>query len=206
MYTGMADTALSVEQLTGQVAAGVVPGVLASGAAASAAAGGSGLIIGLAPALAIPIIGAAIAGVTALIGIFMAKNAQYHAQETATTQIVDQAEKLLQQNLAAWNASNKTQSEQRQAMQNFADVWAQVVKACDQQAYGDPGQRCIHDRERGGQWPWPVYYLDPIANDPNVQPDPSPVNAVLSSLGIQQGGSMIPLLLAGLAIFAVAEL
>lgn len=215
MYTrGMrglsAGTALQIEQISGQIAAGVVPGVLASSAAASAAAGGAGTILGLAPAIAVPVVGAAIAGVTALVGIFMSRNAQYHAQETATTQIVDQAEKLMQQNLAAWQASDKYASEQAQAIKNFNDIWSQVVAACNQQQYGDPGQRCIHDRERGGRWPWPEYYLDPIANDPDVQPDPSPVDSTLAELGLAPGaaggfGKLLPWLLVGGLILAVAD-
>jgi len=198
---------LALETLGGNIAAGVVPGVLASGAAASAAAGGAGTILGMSVGLAVPVIGAAIAGVTALIGMWISSNAKYHAQETATTKIVDEAEKFMQQNLDAWNQSQKTRSEQAQAVANFNAIWAQVVQACNQQQYGDPGQRCIHDRERGGQWPWPVYYLDPIQNDPNVQPDPvasaaSGVEGALSSL--TSGGSWIPIaLIAGLLLAAV---
>lgn len=203
MYTGsgLAGPALQIEQITGQVAAGVVPGVLASGAAASAAAGGSGLILGMAPALAVPIIGAAIAGVTALVGIFMARNAQYHAQESATTHIVDEAEKLMKQNLEAWEQSGKSQAEQQQAAANFQAIWGQVEKACNQQAYGDPGQRCIHDRERGGRWDWPSYYLDPILNDPDVSANP------ISSLFGGAGGNsmMVPLAIAALVALAVAS-
>lgn len=205
-----AGTALQIEQISGQIAAGVIPGVLASGAAASAAAGGAGTILGMSVGLAVPVIGAAIAGVTALVGIFLAKNAAYHAQETATTKIVDQAEQLMKQNLAAWNASSKTRAEQQQAAANFEDLWSQVVKACNQPGYGDPGQRCIHDRERGGQWPWPEYYLDPIVNDPNVRENVTTLSSVEDMLGgrlLTDGSSpAFPLLLmGGLLLLAVAN-
>lgn len=204
-----AGTALQIEQISGQIAAGVIPGVLASGAAASAAAGGAGTILGMSVGLAVPVIGAAIAGVTALVGIFLARNAAYHAQETATTKIVDQAEQLMKQNLAAWNASSKTRAEQQQAAANFEDLWGQVVKACNQPGYGDPGQRCIHDRERGGQWPWPEYYLDPILNDPNVRENQTVLSEVDQAFtGLLPPGSSpaLPLLLmGGLLLLAVAN-
>jgi len=184
----------------GATTGAVLPSVLASQGIIGTVAAGS---------LAVPLIGAGIAAVTAVIGIFMARNAQYHAQETATTHIVDDAEKLMEQNLAAWQGSNKTASDQAQAIQNFNDIWGQVVAACSQQQFGDPGQRCIHDRERGGPWPWPEWYLDPIAEDPNVQPDP--VQGVVSGVesafqNVVGSGSNIPLLLAaGIALWVLAS-
>lgn len=211
MYTGMG-SALQIEQLSGQIAAGVVPGVLASSAISSAVAAGGAAstasILGMSVGLAVPVIGAAIAGVTALIGMWISANAKYHAQETATTKIVDQAQTFMQQNLDAWNQSQKTKSEQAQAIANFNAIWAQVVQACNQQQYGDPGQRCIHDRERGGRWPWPEYFLDPIQNDPNVQPDPvaSAVSGIESVLSGGVAGIPFPLLLiGGLALLAAVD-
>lgn len=211
MYTGLGtgeQTALQLESLGGNIAAGVVPGVLASGA--SVAAGGTGTILGMSVGLAVPVIGAAIAGVTALIGFWISSNAKYHAQETATTKIVDEAEQFMQKNLDAWNQSNKTQSEQQQAIANFNAIWAQVVQACNQQQYGDPGQRCIHDRERGGPYPWPTYYLDPIQNDPNVKPDPvqgavSGIESALTSGPIFAGIPFPLLLIGGLALLAAVD-
>ena len=52
----------------------------------------------------------------------------------ATTQIVNQAEVFLKQNLAAWQAlpaDQKTPATQQQALQNFDNVWAQVMQACN---------------------------------------------------------------------------
>jgi hypothetical protein len=209
MYTGLSGPLLSIESLGGNIAAGVVPAALAS--SATAAAGGvasSASILGMSLGVAVPVIGAAIAGVTAMIGIWISNNAKYHAQETATTHIVDEAEKFMQQNLDAWNQSQKTKSEQEQGIANYNAIWAQVVQACNQQQYGDPGQRCIHDRERGGKWPWPTYFLDPIANDPNVQPDPvqGAVSGIENALSGGVAGIPLPLLLiAGLMLVAVAE-
>ena len=200
MYTGLgAGTGIAVEQTIGGAASVAVPTLLVSQGVIGSVAAGS---------LAVPVIGAAIAAVTAVVGIFMARAAKYHAQEAATTQIVDQAEQLMKQNLAAWQASNKTQSEQAQAEANFQNIWTQVVNACSNPQFEDPGKRCIADRSRSGQWDWFSYYLDPIANDPNVQPDPvqGAVSGVTSAVeGAFQSGSPVPLLLAaGLALWAVS--
>lgn len=148
--------------------------------------------------LAIPVIGAAIAGVTTLVSLFMAKNAQANAQKTASTKIVDQAEQLMKQNVAAWQASNKTVAEQEQSVQNFDALWQQVVNACNRPELGGPGQRCIHDRERGGAWPWPEYYRDVIANDRDVRANPSPVSEMEQVFASVSGGSKaLPLMLMG---------
>jgi hypothetical protein len=161
-------------------------------------AANAGVIGGIeAGSLAVPLIGAAIAGVTALVSYFVSRNALYHQQESVTTQIVNQAEVLLKQNLSAWQSSTKNQSEQTAAENNFQTVWSQVIAACNRPNYGDPGQRCIHDREEGachytvaGATPgnppddcgnWFVWYLDPIRNDPEVVPDPSPLTTIASS-------------------------
>lgn len=179
-------------------------------------AANAGVIGGIeAGSLAVPIIGAAIAGVTALVSYFVSRNAQYHAQEAATTKIVNDAEVLMKQNLAAWQSSAKTQSEQLACEQNFETIWSEVVKACSNPQYGDPGGRCISDRQEGachytaaGATPgappdcgnWFVWYLDPIRNDPNVAPDPTGLESMLSSAPAISPGLIFAGLLAALAV------
>lgn len=199
----------------GQIAAGIVPGVLAS---TGAIAVGS---------LAIPVIGVAIAGVTLAVSLFLNRNAAYFAEEKGTTDIVNQAEVLMKQNLAAWNSSDKTIGEQDQAIANFNNIWSQVVQACSSSAYSQgsnstglsPGQRCVSDRQRGGQWDWFSYYYDPIAGDPNVKA--SNVGSQITNVGTgvmsivdnfaNSGGgglgSYLPLILLGVAgYFIVREI
>ena len=153
--------------------------------------------------LAVPVIGAAIAGVTLAVGLWM--NRMGPKQKVYTTRIVDEAEPLLVQNLDAWRRSPKHRSEQAAALQNFDAVWAAVVASCDRPEMGAPGQNCIRDRQRGSTkgYDWFALYRDPIANDPNVTADP--VDAFLS--GEWSGGqSVLPLLLiGGLALWAVAS-
>ena len=136
------------------------------GAIASAAITASGYsVFGLAPLVAVPVIGAAIAGITILVNIWLGGIARRNKQKDATTQIVNEAEPLLVQNRDAYLSSNQhTQGEKDQALYNFDAIWGQVVNACGSGAYADAGKRCLGDRQRGGQWDWFSYYRDPIAN------------------------------------------
>jgi hypothetical protein len=119
---------------------------------------------------AIPIVGPIIAGVTiALMAIFSRKGPK---QKVATTEIVNKVEPELQKNLAGYMSGPRTRSSQAQALENFKAGWAYVVEYCDTPAMGNPGKACVNDRNRGGQWDWWSYYYDPIANDPDVKPDP----------------------------------
>lgn len=115
--------------------------------------------------LTVPIIGAAVAGVTLLIGAWLSSIAKHNAEKTAATAIVNQAEPYLKQNLAAFlSINNPNQAEKDQALSNFDNIWSQVVQACGNSQLEDAGKRCISDRSPGGQWNWTGYYRDPIAN------------------------------------------
>lgn len=156
----------------GQIAAGVVPAVLASSAISAAGGTVGASILGMSLGVAVPVIGAAIAGVTLAVGMFLNRNSAYFARASAATHIVDEAETLLKNNLAAWQNSDKYRSEQAQALINFNNVWNGVVQACSNPQLEDQGKNCISERSRGGKWDWFSYYYDPIANDPNVKDDP----------------------------------
>lgn len=92
----------------------------------------------------------------------------------------NQAETLLQQNLAAYMAlpTPRPASAQQAAMQNFTNIWNGLVTACAGIS-GAAGQNCIGDRQEGachyqvnGQcWNWYTGYYLPIANDPNTYND-----------------------------------
>jgi hypothetical protein len=109
-----------------------------------------------------------------------------------------------------------------------------------QGALGAAGQRCVTDRQRGACtwkaspggwnadgtftpwgaagsgnacWNWFIGMRDPIANDPNVQPDPTPsvtsdVSSVVSSIPATVGGISTPLLIGGglLLAYLVSDL
>lgn len=150
----------------------------------------------------IPVIGTAIAAVGTVVGLFLNRASQ--RQKVATTQVVNEAEPLLQQNLSAWQHSGKTQSEQALSLSYFDKVWQAVYQRCSDPAMGDAGQRCIHEREAGGAAPWCpsstgcdwfTLYRNPIANDPDVIPDPGTVGggsvagSISSLLNFAGGGA-----------------
>jgi len=145
----------------------------------TAAAGGAGAIgVGSAgwAAVAVPIVGPAVAAVTMAI---LAKRQQNALNKRKATYVVDSLEPLLVQNRDAYLQGMRTVSAQAYAVQNFDDVWADVVQACSDPSLGDPGRRCISERQRGGQWDWFALYRDPIALDsPVADPVLTPASAV----------------------------
>lgn len=166
-------------------------------------AGGSGSIAATAwGTLAIPVIGAAVAGVT--IGLMLLYSRKGPKQKVATTKIVDQVEPLLEENLQGYLNGPRTRSAQEQALQNFLAGWQFVVDHCDIPEMGDPGQRCVSERTRGGKWDWYALYYDPIANDSSVKPDPTITEKVSEVLGggasslLSSKSSMLPVLALGL--------
>lgn len=217
------ETATKAVQTGTAVATPVLTGALAANAAATAAATGSAAtILGMSPALAVPVIGAAMVGVTvAVVGLI--KLAQGCGQTCiVTSQWANQAEDLLKQNLNAYLAlpTPRPKSAQNTAISNFHVIWEKLQQMCGQPGTGDAGVRCIQDRREGackwrdnsGQcWNWFIGYLNPIANDPHVADDSisaqasSAWSAVTGSGG--NLGSPLPLLLgAGLIIAAAVWL
>lgn len=158
--------------------------------------------MGVAPLVAIAI-PAIISGVTSAIGLLM--NRQGGAQKMAATQIVNELERQLATNRDGYLAQPvRTVSMQAAALRNFDEGWSLVIANCSDPALGRAGQACIEDRSPGGRWDWRSYYRDPIANDPDVQPDPSIVSSVGGAFSAVTSG-FSPLLLAA-ALVAVAAL
>jgi hypothetical protein len=159
----------------------------------------------------VPVIGAVVAGVTlALMAWFNRKGPR---QKVQTTQIVNELEPMLQKNVAGYLSGPRTVTSQAQALANFDAVWNVLVENCRTEEMGDPGIRCETDRQAGacqwkeaGQcWNWFVGYRDPIANDPNVKPDPTISQEVGSTLS-QLTGGLIPAGGGGLLLVGAAAL
>jgi hypothetical protein len=116
---------------------------------------------------------AAVGALTGLIGGLFAPD----LTKIQATHIVDQIEaQVLKPMLANWQAlpaNQKTQTNQAAFLEVFDAAWRKVQEGCSNPALGSAGVACIADRVRGGRWPWPEYYRDPISSDPNVIPDPS---------------------------------
>lgn len=186
-------------------------GQLATPIAQAVAAPSVAGILGVSTSVAVPIIGAAIVGIT--IGVIeLIKLAKGCGQTCIqTSQWANQAEELLKQNIAAYFAlpAPRPMSARNAAINNFNVVWAQLQQLCGQPGTQAAGQRCISDRQQGacvwkqtvdsvllkypgepqpGEcWNWFSGYLDPIANDPNVAPDSLASEA---SDALQQVGSL----------------
>jgi hypothetical protein len=174
----------STTQLTQEGVGLATTGIVAGSAIAGATAIG---------AIAGPI--GAIAG--ALIGLLSQVFSGCGQTCVLTSDAANQVEQLLQQNLAAYLASGRTQAEQAAALANFDNTWAKLVQYCGNASFGAAGQNCITDRQAGSCayhtsaggwngctytypgtngsgttcWNWAVGYRDPIANDPCVVAD-----------------------------------
>ena len=101
-------------------------------------------------AWAIPVIGAAVAGVClAIMAIISRKGPK---QKVATTQMAEDVIKLLQDNLKAYQAGPHTMSSQAQALATFDAGQAFLFgpEACGSSEMGDPGRRCIFERQPVG--------------------------------------------------------
>lgn len=107
-------------------------------------------------------ISAAVSAITLGITAFFGRKKP--GQKIATTNIVNEAEPYLIQNLQAFEASPKTKANKDQALANFDSVWNAVVQQCGDPALGDPGRWCVDDRKPGGKHDWFALYRDPIAN------------------------------------------
>jgi hypothetical protein len=88
-----------------------------------------------------------VAAATAAIGAIF--NRKGPKQRTETTAMANQAEPLLQKNLAAYLSEPRTVSSQAQALANFDAIWQWMVANCNTAAMGDPGKHCVEDRQSG---------------------------------------------------------
>jgi hypothetical protein len=151
------------------------------------------------------VIGAAVAGVA--LGLQLILNRKGPRQKVASTQIVDELEPLLRNNIEAYMSGPRTRSSQAAALQNFDDAWSYLIsdQACGNAQLGNPGKACIADRVQGGKWDWFIRYRDPIAQDAEVKDDPvaDSISQFLPSASaetIEQIGSLLPFGLLALAL------
>lgn len=142
-------------------------GVATAGVVSAATGATAGLLaaVGIG-AQAVPIVGTIIGAVALAIGALGIGNG-CGGTCTEATQVVNQAEPLLKQNLAAAqaqavaNGGCLTSAELSTAIANFNSVWSQVVANC-QKIPAPGGTQCISDRSPGGKYDWTSYYLTPL--------------------------------------------
>lgn len=130
---------------------------------------------------------AALAGIGVLIANHFGGCGQTCVQATA---IANQLATYWGQNLQAYmSAPVHYRSLQLAALNNFDTGWKALVAGCSDPQLGDAGARCISERQRGGKYDAFAVDRDPIANDPNVVPDP-PAAGLLSSVGVSPSATI----------------
>jgi len=207
-------------QIVGATGSAAGPVITAAAAPAVATA------LGISASVAIPLVGAAFAGV--LFGIEAILHSGCGQACIATSQWANEAEPLLRQNIDTYfRLPVRTRTDQQSALRMFDAIWAGLVERCSQPGLSTAGRNCIADRQQGackwkqtGESPWPggpdlgqcwnwfAAYRDPIANDTDVV---SEEQAVLSSAGefVSQAGDtlkanpLLALAAAGLIAWAV---
>lgn len=200
-----------------------------AGSATSTALESAGGILMMIPGLQLP--GAIVAAVGAITGPIISMFNGCGATCTQATQYANQAEVALQQVVATYMAAPvHYASAQSGTLAHVQSVFDALRQACSNPALGSAGQRCISERlTRGAPAPWcnlpnnvgcdwVTRYYDPIANDPSVVPDPSPLGAVGSTVSsafnslfgastAAGSGSILPLvMIGGVALLLLAVL
>jgi hypothetical protein len=161
--------------------------------------------LGISAAVAVPIVGAAFAGV--LMGVQALLNSGCGPACVQTSEWANEAEKILTDNLDAYFSipAPRPESARQAYIGIFNAVWDGLQQRCGQPGLSTAGRNCIQDRQRGackwrqragaaslrypgepqpGEcWNWFTGYLDPVLQDSQVVPD--------SALQIQQAGASI---------------
>ncbi len=209
---GLGDAA----QTVGQVGSAAGPVVVAAAVPAVAAA------LGISVAIAAPVVGAVFAGI--LFGVEAILHSGCGQTCVATSQWANEAELLLQQNIAKYfSLGVRTATDRQSALNIFDAVWAGLVQRCSQPGLSTAGRNCVEDRragackwhadadsrypggpKRGDCWNWFNGYRDPIAHDNGVVSSSSAVVSALSaSLPGGSGSLGVLALIGGLVLLGV---
>lgn len=132
-------------------------------------------------AMFIPLVGPFVAAAAAIVNAF-GVGGGCGPTCTQATQIVDQIEPLMRQNVAAAqqqataNGGCLLPAEMATVTQNFQILWQQVLNGCGQLP-APGGTQCIADRKPGGKYDWTAYYLAPLQAIPVCQVSPPPASS-----------------------------
>ena len=227
---GFGDVTTAQATGSGQSAAVAVQDFTSSGGGSKYLSGTGASLIALSPF--IPVAGAfiAVAGVALELLGQMGVGSGCGQKCVLSTTYANKAEAVFRQNCNTYFGlpAPRTYSEQQAALAIFDGIWLDLTQQCGVPSLGDPGKRCITDRQAGactwkqtGQSPWPGgpglgacwnwfnAYRDPIANDP-VVPDTlatsasSAATSLESALGVSSSSLMPLLLIGGLLALAVS--
>lgn len=193
---------------------------VAGSAVTSALESAGGIMLAI-PGLQLP--GAIVAAVGAIAGPIISMFNGCGQTCVQATQYANQAATAVQQIHDTYMAAPvHYASAQAGTLSQLQQIFDAMKNACGNPSLGSAGQRCISERlVRGGTAPWCTnpghtgcdWYTtiwDPIANDPNVVPDPSPLSAVGSTLssvfGGAAGSNVLPLVMIGGALLLLVVL
>jgi hypothetical protein len=125
------------------------------------------------------------------------------------TQIVNQVEPLLKQNVTLYQSG---QEDQPTALNNWGRLWGVVTQGCNA-IPGAAGQNCISDRQAGackpewktnGQcWNWDIGYHQPLLVAPINNPAPLDTISGGSASGVVSELTSNPMVLVGLGLLVV---
>lgn len=143
-----------------------------TGTAATIAGSNAAAIAGTV-GVAVPVVGAAIAGIAIAVTAWL--NRMGPKQKRWTSQIADEATAQLQQVKSIYFSTPYSPANQAAALGAVDQLLRAIQDGCGQTQMGEPGRRCISERlVRGGSAPWCptgtgcdyfTVYRDPIAND-----------------------------------------
>ena len=91
------------------------------------------------------------------IGVSFLFNRKVGQQKRSATDIVNEAERLLADNVDLYETGEISQHD---ALGNFDIVWGGIVANCS--PLGGPGQRCITERDAGGIYDYFERYREPL--------------------------------------------
>ena len=144
-------------------------------------------------------------GSGAQTGVSLLFSRQGGRQKREATLVVNEAERLMRENLRAFERGERTRY---QALAEFDALWSQMAAGCAQ-AGGDAGQRCVSERAEGGVYDYFARYRSPIEQ----AADPAPMMAAqttgaaaFTGGGSSSAGGLSPVFLVGglaLLVFAL---
>jgi hypothetical protein len=119
------------------------------------------------------------------------------------TTIANNAETAAESLLQQWKAVPvKYKSIQQAYLAAQQDVWNYISGSC-QKIGGQGGQQCIADRQRGGKYDFFIHYVDPVANETDIVPDPVTSSSLSSFFSSSVAGLPMPLILGGAGLLVL---
>lgn len=122
-------------------------------------------------------------------------------QKTATSTEANDVEQKMIENLRAWESvppEQRNYATKKVALDTFDRLWQHLFDFCNNPAMGEPGQRCISERDNipgsttGNDWNWFKLYRDPIDNyQTQDEQNPLVAQATAFTAGVDNQGNTV---------------